>query len=467
MFKNKKSLVIWLGIPIILLFIPCPAGLDPKAWHLFAFYCAAILGLILRPFSEPVVLLVALATYSIGFNGTSIALAGYGSATTWLVFAACLVGKAFVDTGLGSRIAYFLIDKFGSTSLRLGYAAAITDLIIAPATPSNTARTGGIVYPIFRSIAITLGSEPGPTSKKIGANLSLLCNAVSLTTASMFMTSSAPNLLVFSFAVSILGLNMSWGEYALAAFPPCFVLLMIIPLFYNRLARPELDKIDNKVLAAEGLKKLGPTKIQEKVLAALFVLALILWGTSQWTKVNSGAVAIAFIAGVLFFRVVEWDDLLKEKSAWSTMIWYGAIISLATGLAKLGFFKWIGSIVAAHISFGGLNPGMVMALLILSSLPLRYIFASNAAWVGTMVPVYMMLAQGAHVPPALIAVSLCSTASLGCFVTHFGHGMSVVLFGAGYVDQKTWWILGGIMAVFANLLVLSLGMLWWPCIGIW
>jgi DASS family divalent anion:Na+ symporter len=465
--RKSVILAVWIAVPVIMLFLPCPAGLSPKAWTLFAFYCAAILGSILQPFAEAAVLLITIAVYAVACDGTSIALSGYSTSTAWLVFAASLVGRAFIETGLGSRIAFVLIDKFGRTPLGLGYVASLTDLVISPATPSNTARSGGIVYPIFRSIAVSLGSEPGSTAKKVGSYLSLLCNAISLTTAGIFLTASAPNLLLFSLAKSTLGVEISWGQYALAAFPPLFLVLMLLPLLYYRLATPELKSIDNKVVAREGLQQLGPISKKEITLSILFVSALVLWATSQWTKVDAGAVALGFVAGVLFFRVVEWSSLLKDTSAWSTLIWYGAIISLADGLTKLGFFKWLGQMVVTHISFTGLGPATVMALLIISSFPLRYIFASGAAYVGSMIPVYLMLSRAGGVPPTLAAVALCATFSLGCLFTHFGHGVSVVIYGGGYVTQKSWWKTGAVAGVLATLIVLALGFPWWRVIGIW
>ncbi|SQB20890.1 Sodium:sulfate symporter [Citrobacter koseri] len=62
--------------------------------------------------------------------------------------------------GLGKRIAYILIGKIGNTTLGLGYVTVFLDLVLSPATPSNTARAGGIVLPIINSVAVALGSEP-------------------------------------------------------------------------------------------------------------------------------------------------------------------------------------------------------------------------------------------------------------------------------------------------------------------
>ena len=50
-------------------------------------------------------------------------------------------------TGLGRRIALMLVKAMGRKTLTLGYAVMIADLLLAPFTPSNTARSGGTIYP--------------------------------------------------------------------------------------------------------------------------------------------------------------------------------------------------------------------------------------------------------------------------------------------------------------------------------
>lgn len=140
--KMWKSLIC-IVVPLIIMIMPVPNGLAAGAWKLFAIYGGAILGLMLRPFPEPVVLLAAISISSVMLNNISVILGGYANSVTWLVFAAFMVGTAFVETGLGRRIAYILISKLGQSSLGLGYVAAFTDLALSSATPSNTARTGG------------------------------------------------------------------------------------------------------------------------------------------------------------------------------------------------------------------------------------------------------------------------------------------------------------------------------------
>lgn len=126
--KSLWKLIVILAIPCIIGIIPAPAGLTELAWVLFGIYLAAIVGLVIKPFPEPVVLLIAVAASMVvvgnlghGVLKTSSVLSGYASGTTWLVFSAFTLSAAFVTTGLGKRIAYILIGKIGNTTLGLGY----------------------------------------------------------------------------------------------------------------------------------------------------------------------------------------------------------------------------------------------------------------------------------------------------------------------------------------------------------
>jgi DASS family divalent anion:Na+ symporter len=454
-------------IPVILLLLPVPAGLAKPAWQLFAIYIGAILGLMLRPFPEAVVLLVAIGVSGICFKNTSAVLSGYASASAWLVFVAFMIGQAFVETGLGSRIAYILIGKFGRSTLGLGYVATFTDLIISPATPSNTARTGGLVYPIFRSLAVTLGSEPGPTARKLGAYMSLLLYQVSITTATMFVTSSAVNVIGITFAKSIFNVEITWMQWATALFPPAFLILLALPYIVYKLYPPEIKHINNKEISEQGLKQIGPTTKREKILVALFILAIIGWATGGITKIDATAVAIGFISACLVTGVISWDGLLNAKSAWSTLIWYGGIISMADGLAKTGFFTWLSQLLGQNISFVGYDVYVIYAGLLLLGLSVRYFFASLAPYYATFIPVLFTLGVVAQVPPLALVFLLAAEAEFGCLLTHYGNAVAPVLFGPGYVDQATWWKIGTIITLFCAVVYMTVGMVYWKALGLW
>ena len=209
--------VLTLGLLAVLWLCPVPAGLGAGAWHLFAIFAAVIVGFILQPMPLGA---VALAGVTLAALTNTIkpaeALAGYSNTTIWLIVSAFLFAKGFIKTGLGRRIAYQLIRLFGSSSLKLGYTLVLSDFIISPATPSNTARSGGIMFPIVRSLASVFGSEPGATARKIGAFLMVVSFQADAPIAAAFLTSCAPNPLMAQLAADTANVTLSWSFWATA-----------------------------------------------------------------------------------------------------------------------------------------------------------------------------------------------------------------------------------------------------------
>lgn len=456
-----------LAVGIIILCLPVPDGLSVEAWRFLALYLATIAGIMLKPFSEPVVLLVAISISSIFMKNIGTVLSGYANTTTWLVFSAFMLSQAFIETGLGRRIAYILLRRFGRTTLGVGYVAAVTDLVLSPATPSITARTGGLVYPIFRSLAVTLDSEPGPTARRIGAYLTLLLYFISCTTAVLFITSLATNPLLVTFAKEILHLEITWFQWAQAAFLPGLIILFALPYLVYKMYPPEIKQINNIELSEKGLAELGPMKTKEKILAVLFILALIGWATGSITKINATAIAIAFITSCIVTGVVAWDSIAGAKSAWSTYIWYGGIIGMASGLGKYKVFTWLSDTIATNISFEGYSMLIVLSVLLFISVVLRYIFVALGSFVPSIIPVLFTIGMLAEVPPMLLVMMLGASCGFGSMITHYSTASGPVLFGVGYVDQATWWKIGTVLCIFSIIVYFVIGLPYWKFLGLW
>jgi DASS family divalent anion:Na+ symporter len=140
--------------------VPVPAGLTAPAWHLFALFVSAIASVLIGSF--PLLTSTFLAVAAAVLLGTvspAKAFAGFANASVLLVVVAFLVANAVVKSGLGKRISLFMVSLFGRSSLGLAYRIIVTDALIAPAFPSNTAR-GGVLYPIVLSVATGSGSRP-------------------------------------------------------------------------------------------------------------------------------------------------------------------------------------------------------------------------------------------------------------------------------------------------------------------
>lgn len=156
----EKQVKWWQwAIPIVLLLgiwvSPVPEGLTVQAWHMFAIFVATIIGILCAPIASGALMFIALAvtifTNTLSF---SAALSGLASGTVWMIFSAYVLSLGFVESGLGRRIAYKMLSLFGGSSLGIAFSLGVADLILAPAMPSVTARSGGIVLPVAKSMIL-------------------------------------------------------------------------------------------------------------------------------------------------------------------------------------------------------------------------------------------------------------------------------------------------------------------------
>lgn len=464
--KDKLwRVAVMAAIVAIVWFGGTPEGLKPQVWQLFGIYLATIVGLVLKPFPVPITVLLGVATSSILLSNTKDVLAGYSNTALWLIFAAFALSVAFGKTGLGHRIAYHLVRLFGSTTLRLGYVTAFLDLILSPATPSNTARAAGIVYPINLSIAEAVGSYPGETAKKAGAYLLQNGYFATKVTSFLFATAMAPNYLALDFITKLTGVSLNWAQWAAAMFVPGFIMLMLIPLIGYMYERPSVKDIDNKKIAADGLAELGPMKASEKGLIVIALLAITGWILPTFDiKIDATAVAIVAMIATFVCGIISWDDLLKTKAAWNTLIWFGGILGLSSALTKGKFFEWLAKYLEAHMNFG-LDPFMMLILISVISVVVRYFFASGTAYISAMLPVFLIVGINAGIDPTLLAFIMIGTNAYGGSVTHYGAAPGPIIFSAGYNNVKDWWTVGLISAVVCLVLNYVIGIPWWKITG--
>ncbi|SDF00150.1 anion permease [Sporolituus thermophilus] len=467
MHSKLMRVLLIVAVGAAIWFAPVPSGVKPAAWHLLAIFVATILGFILQPLPIGAVAFTSIAfTVLAGVLKPAEALSGFGNNTIWLIVSAFLFAKGFIKTGLGRRVAYMVMRAIGDSTLKLGYALVLSDLIIAPATPSNTARAGGILFPIVRSLASAFDSEPGATSRRVGAYLMKTVFQGNAVTSAMFMTACAPNPLIVLLAAKTLNIQLSWGMWAAAAAVPGVISLALIPYILYKIYPPEITKTpEAKELAHRELEKMGPMSYGEKVVAFVFVLALILWATGTYTKLDATNVAMIGVAIMLWAGALEWKDVLEEKGAWDTMIWMGSLIGLADYLAKLGLIGWFAKSVGAAIAGIAWLPALMLLLVVY--MYSHYGFASLAAHVTAMYAAFAAVAVAAGAPPYLAALSLAFVSNLFAGLTHYATGPAPIYFGAGFVPQGTWWRLGFILSVVNMIVWVGLGSMWWKVLGLW
>ena len=464
--STRTRWAIVLVPALLLYFLPVP-GLNPSQRHLLAIFVGTIVSLVAQPVVMGVSVLLAMTILVLTntLPGTKV-LSGFSNATVWLIFTAFLFARAITATGFGLRIAYMFVRRFGHSALTLGYSVAASDLALAPFIPSDTARGGGVIYPIARSLAQVFGSEPGPTAGRIGAFLMLIGFHSTYTTSAMFLTGMAANPLIAEMASKIAHVELTWGQWALAAAVPGLLSLTVIPYLIYRLHPPEIrDTQAAQRHALEELHRMGPLSNREWRLLAILLGVMAGWVTSPWHGLHNAFVALAGVSAILLSRVLTWDDLLHETKAWDALIWFAGLLMMADALLDSGVIKIISSAVFAHMT--GWPWPVAAAFLACTYLYVHYGFASMTAHVTALYPGFLAAGLVAGAPPLLMALLLAYFSNLDAAMTHYGTGSAPVYFGAGYVSQTTWWRLGFLISLVNLIIWLGVGSLWWKLLGMW
>lgn len=465
-YKIWKILVpIFIGISIYLL--PKPEMIDPKGWKLFGIFIATIIGIVLKPLPMAAISLVGmLACIMTGtLNLTEEALLGFGSPIVWLVVFIFFIARGFIKTKLGYRIAYNFVSLLGRHTLGLGYGIILTELVMGPAIPSNSARAGGIIYPIVKSISETLGSRPEDgTARKLGSFLTLVAFHGNLIVSSMFLTAMAANPMTQAIAAKQ-GVYFSWGDWFLAAFVPGICSIIIVPLVLFLIYPPKLKVLPQAVgIAKKNLRDMGPMTLQEWTMAVVFLIMLGVWVIGENYGIPSTSAGLFGICVLLLTGILSWKDILAEHEAWSTVIWLSILIMMSGFLEKFGLTAWfsqaVGNVFKGHHSIIGLYG---LAIVYFYS---HYFFVSNTAQIGAMYGAFLAVALMTGAPPVISALLLGFFSSLFSSMTHYSTGSAPIYFGTGYVQVNEWWKYGFIISLVNIIIWLGVGYLWWSFLGL-
>ena len=461
---GRLALVASIGVLIWAL--PQPEAVDPRAWRLLAIFVATVAGIIAQPLPMGAMAVVgvaaALATRTLTLGE---ALSGFANGTVWLVVTAFFLAAGFIKTGLGARIAYVLVTRFGRTTLGLGYSLVAADLVLAPVIPSNTARAGGVIFPILQSLARTVAGSELSADVRTRAFLTLTAYNGTVITSAMFLTAMVANPLVAQLA-SDQGIGITWGLWALAAVVPGTVSLIVVPMvIYALCARGVASGGDAKAAASAALARLGPVTRNERLLGAIAVVLLATWILGPVIRVDTTSAALMAVAALLVTGVLSWDDISHDHEAWNTFVWFAVLMMMATYLGQFGLTTWFTGQVRLVFAGVGWVPGFVG--LILVYFYSHYFFASNTAHVSAMYAPFLAVALALGAPPLLAALVLGFFSNLFASLTHYGTAPAPIFFGSGHVTLGLWWRVGAIVGVVNIVIWVGIGAAWWRILGLW
>lgn len=453
-----------IGGALLCWYVLKPEALTIQAWSLLVVFVTTIVSIILKIMPMGAIALSSVAVLSCTKTvSLQTALQGFAYDQLWLIVLACFLARGFIKTGLGKRIAFAFVSLFGGTPYGLGYGLLVSAASMAPLIPSTTARTGGIILPVFRSIVSVLGG-PGSGKASVGEYLTMIVLHGSVISSALFITANAGNPIVVKFAQNM-GIEISWMEWAKAAFVPGILSLILLPPFLLLLSPCKVDnagKIQSH--AKEELSSMGSISWQEKTLLIVFSGLLCLWAFGQFFGIGATEAALLGVCVLLVVGVLNWKDILQEDLAWDTFMWMGILIMMASQMQALGVISWFTGQVVQYIPPASWH--WQLAILSLIYFYSHYFFASVAAHVSSMYGPFLAVASAAGAPPLVAALFLGFLSSLFGGFTQYSSGPSPILYAEQHVDIGKWWKIGFYTSLFYLAIWGGIGTLWWKWLGI-
>ncbi len=448
-----------LFVALLLWMMPTPEGLKPDAWYLFIIFFTTIMSIILTllPIFTASILAVSFAILTNTMDAQA-AYGGFNKSFILLIIAAFLVARGVVKSGLGKRIALHIIKKFGSSTLGLGYSMVATDMLIAPAFPSNTARSG-VLYPIVESLAHDSGSKIGDnTQKKMGSYLMMNSMAGIAISSSLWLTAMASNPVGAGIAAQM-GIEITFSSWFIAALIPALCAFIVIPWLLYKIFPPELkDTPRAPKIAQKELEIMGTMSRNEWITGGVFISMVTLWALSSSLSLDKTAIAFAGLGILMISKIFTMEDMKTQGDALSTLVWFAILYAMSSELNRLGFMNYIGEGIASEIV--GMSWQLVYVILIILYVLIHYLFVSQTAHMLALFGVFLEVGINAGVPGELLALMLLFATNFNSVLTPQGSSANVLFAGSGYLSASDIYKNGGIVTLANTVIFLTIGTGW-------
>jgi len=168
---------------------------------------------------------------------------------------------------------------------------------------------------------------------------------------------------------------------------------------------------------------------------------------------------------LILTKTLSWDDIIKNHSAWDTLIWLGGLLAMASSLKDKGFIDWFAANMQAMVgNFQGIYVVIILALIYFYSM---YAFSMLTGHIVALAVVFFGIALSVHAPGMLIVPLIAYFSNLCGCTTNYSTGPVIIYFSLGYVQARTWFKVGFLMSLFHLAIWMGIGMAWWKYLGWW
>lgn len=457
LMRGRRLWLVGCGLLVFLLISNLElAGLSEPGRLAIGVFAASIFLWATEALPLMITSILALVSFpALGILETEATYALFGSEVTFFILGVFILASPLQRSGLSTRIAIRVLDRFGSTPDRL--ITAVLTLTALMSCIMSCHAVAAIFLPVVHSIRKGLPLKRRSNYGK-ALYLALAWGSIIGGTATLLGSGRAP------LAIAILQKNtaqtISFADWAMLASPSMIVMLFLSRLIIRWRFPSEITDIDGaRQRLAEQVNKLGKVSYRELAIAGLFALTILAWIT---LGDSMGLATISLLSVVCAFVIgcASWAEV-EEDVNWGIVLMYGGAIALGMGLLETGASAWIAERLIDMVP--STRPLVVLGVIALVTMWLTE-GVSNAAVVALFMPPVLSIAAQLNIDPRLVALLVAVPCGYALILPMGTPGMALAFTG-GFLRQRDTLIAGGLLKLAALACLLLSALTIWPLLG--
>lgn len=445
--KFGKLIIIAFIASILCFILPDYTVLSPASVRMLIIFISTMICIISEVCNPIILLLLAVTCASLsGTIDVKMGFSGFSNTVPWLLFVVLSLAKTISSSTLGLRLAYLFMKYFGGSMTGLSYSLLLTELLIGPLLPSNTARAASLDMPLVKSLTQYIScNTKGVSEKSIGSYLSLLGICGNAASSGLFLTAMLSNTLVVDAAAQF-GLNATWITWFRYMIIPYFAFLILLPFILQVICKPNIHNLNTlKELAAKKYEELGSITNQEKLIIFVFLGMLVLWIFSAILNLPIMTTALIGLCIFIFTGVLNIKEILSNYGTFSSVVLLGLMISLVNCLVDLKVIEWFSGIISNSVC--DFNKSIVFIIITSTYYFAQYFFTCESSKIIALYAPFLGAGIAVGIDARMLAVTLAAFSSAADVLSSHVSPSGLTLYSAGYLSFKKWMYYGIIIAV--------------------
>ncbi len=366
-----------------------PAGLSPEGARVAALSIVAIGLLATGVVAEYVTALLFFAAGVLAAVApVEVIFSGFHSGAFWLVFGGLVIGIGVQQSGLAPRLARLVARRLSGS-----YALAVAGVVVIAVAfslviPSTMGRLL-VLMPIVLALAESFGFKPG---SKGYIGLALALPYATMLPGFAILPATVPGIIVAGAAETLYGITINYASYLWLHFPVLGLLKAVLIWGAVVVLFPD------RIVVREEAAAPTPMSRDERLMALLLVLALVLWMTDFLHGLAPAwvALAIATVTVLPFVGLVS-ARAFNDGMNLGTLLYIAGTLGIGALIAHSDLDDFLAALALDYLPF---RPGDgVGALLLIAGLgTLIGVLATQPSIPLIMSPLAEDIARAAELP---------------------------------------------------------------------